>query len=545
MEIEPTVAERPPPIGHQRQATNSRRRFRNQDWEEHRDVLHQLYMVEDNSLLAVMERMQQGYNFGPTQKQYKDKFKSWKWIKRLPGDVAQWMVEKASQREIVDGKQTIFSFKGQSWTGEQAANSATRTRKVIVVDTPADLNWETPKNPGEHASPAEQSRKLTAQGGEAEVVELEPATRKQTFPLTWNGRNRANLLEVLEMARDSSREGHLDRAEAEFMEALEGHRYLLTPTHEETVKIAYELANFYAEQQRVRETDEVLERISEDFIERWGVEHKKTYQHGLDMVDLLKNWNREIDALAILSHVQDAYERAHEEPPRRGRAQLGKNTVFRAESPATRLQNIRNDMSDSPSSSRIDHGIGAARAYVATGEPVVEELIKKIEDICVRDAGMFAKQALQARAELLKLYNKLNATVEHVDTFVGTRQLWDMCWDEFSWEREKISSLDFLEASMEVAAALLVGGFGDSSWSMFRKIEDKAVKLFGFDDERTIWTVISVGLIYQSAKGWDEARPWFEQALSAALSAYDEEDGMVKSLESAMDKRHFSYITDE
>ena len=414
-----------------------------------------------------------------------------------------------------------------------------------MVDTPADMDWETPKDPGEHASPAAQRLKLTAQDGEVEVVELEPATRKQTFPLTWNGRNRENLLEVLEMTRDSSREGHLDRAEAELMEALEGHRYLLTPTHEETVKIAYELANFYAEQKRVREADQVLERVSEDFIERWGFGHKKTYQHGLDMVDLLKNWNREVDALALLAHAKDRYEQAEDEPPHRGRTRLGKDTVIRGESPATRLQNIRNDMGDTPSSSRIDHGIGAARVYVSTGEPAVEELIRNIEGICVRDPTRFAKQALQARAELLKLYNKLNTTSKHIDTFTEARQLLDMCWDKFSWEKEKIRSLDFLEACMEVAAGLLRGGFSDSSWRMFRKIEEKAVNLFGFDDERTIWIVITAGLVYQSVKGWDEASPWFEQALSAALSAYDEEDGMVRSLEIAMDNRHFSYITDE
>lgn len=275
------------------------------------------------------------------------------------------------------------------------------------------MDWETLKDPGGHASPAAQRPKLTAQDGEVEVVELEPATRKQTFPLTWNGRNRANLLEVLEMTRDSSREGHLDRAEAELMEALEGHRYLLTPTHEEMVKIAYELANFYAEQKRVREADQVLERVSEDFIERSGFGHKKTYRHGLDMVDLLKNWNREVDALALLAHANDAYEQAENEPPHRGRTRRGKDAVIRAESPATRLQNIRNDMGDAPSSSRIDHGIGAARAYVVTGEPAVEELIKNIEDICIRDPTRFAKQALQARAELLKLYNKLNTTSKH------------------------------------------------------------------------------------------------------------------------------------
>lgn len=65
------------------------------------------------------------------QKQYKDKFKAWKWIKRLPGDIAQWMVGEANSREVHYGKDTIFSYKGQILTREQAENSVSWTRKMI------------------------------------------------------------------------------------------------------------------------------------------------------------------------------------------------------------------------------------------------------------------------------------------------------------------------------------------------------------------------------------------------------------------------------
>ena len=65
MEIEPTQAERPPLIVPQHQAANPRRRFRDQGWEVHKDILHQLYMVDANSLPAVREHMQLKYNFSP------------------------------------------------------------------------------------------------------------------------------------------------------------------------------------------------------------------------------------------------------------------------------------------------------------------------------------------------------------------------------------------------------------------------------------------------------------------------------------------------
>jgi len=59
---------------------------------------------------------------------YKEKFKYWRWQKKLPGEIAHWMVGRANVREAI-GKRTEFEYGGHKWTLEQAVNSASRTKK--------------------------------------------------------------------------------------------------------------------------------------------------------------------------------------------------------------------------------------------------------------------------------------------------------------------------------------------------------------------------------------------------------------------------------
>ncbi|KAF1958926.1 hypothetical protein CC80DRAFT_533884 [Byssothecium circinans] len=488
------------------QTATTRRRYRDQDWEQHKDLLYRLYMDDRNSLSDVKKVMQEEHNFSPTQKQYKDKFRSWKWAKHLPGDVAQWMVERSDQRRTQGGKDTIFTFKGQSWSRDQAQNSAQRTRKAIIVDTPSDMDWRTPRDAEDHASPNLRPSLIGIQEQEMDVIE-ERTISRQTLPLSWNGKTRTNLIQILNMARESHRKRDFDNAEAKFCEALEGHRHLLSPTHEETVKIAYELANFYASQDRMMDANRTLESVSEDFIERWGMSHKKTLQHGIDMVDLLKSWGREEDALALLAHAHDAVALTQDERQTRTRSN-GRQQV-RAHSPASQLQNVVDDIASSPSSARIDHGISTARTYAANMGSGVEKLLKSIEGVCVRDRKTYAVQSLQARAELLKMYNNENTSREHADAYSGATVLLEAVWDAFSWEKEKIRSLDVIEASLELASGLLKGGSRSAGW-LFRRIDEQAAIVFGWNDERTIWTLISIGLVHQNFQGWAAATPWFE-----------------------------------
>ena len=102
-----------------------------------------------------------------------------------------------------------------------------------------------------------------------------------------------------------------------------------------------------------------------------------------------------------------------------------------------------------------------------------------------------------------------------------------------------------MEALLELVASVLKAGFDHKAARVFHRIEQKADNDFGWDDERTIWAKISIGLIYQKHKDWEHAKPWFDYAYAASFAVNGEEDGITRSLQTAMDKRHFSYVSDE
>lgn len=75
----------------------------------------------------------------------------------------------------------------------------------------------------------------------------------------------------------------------------------------------------------------------------------------------------------------------------------------------------------------------------------------------------------------------------------------------------------------------------------------KASDVFGSSDERTIWVLITIGLVYQTYMGWADAEEWLEEAFAAALASEEmgPKGGIVRSLQNAIDRQHFSYISDE
>jgi len=102
-----------------------------------------------------------------------------------------------------------------------------------------------------------------------------------------------------------------------------------------------------------------------------------------------------------------------------------------------------------------------------------------------------------------------------------------------------------MKTLLDLALAFMKSGFIDEPRRMFRRAADQAETAFGFGDQRTIWVLIQIGLIYQKLKGWDAASEWFDAALNAAMMRYGEDDGIQISLEEAKKARHFSYLNDE
>jgi hypothetical protein len=66
-------------------------------------------------------------------KMYKQRFKIWKWSKKLPKDKAEWMLGRAYKRKNPisnEPKDTIFDWGNQIWTVERVKQSVGRRNAV-------------------------------------------------------------------------------------------------------------------------------------------------------------------------------------------------------------------------------------------------------------------------------------------------------------------------------------------------------------------------------------------------------------------------------
>jgi hypothetical protein len=293
--------------------------------------------------------------------------------------------------------------------------------------------------------------------------------------------------------------------------------------------------------------DKVIEEVSRRHIKSWGIEDRRTRQHVLHVVELLNGWNRATDALAFLTRAWGLASESERIPPareqNRSRPGLAPHTIPPRQK---QLSDLITSTIDNPTSARVDAALGLIQAHVQANDTSVETYLLGIVRLCDDRIGDLAIQNLKARSALLKLYTKTQMTFDRVEGFENAQGAIERVWNKYEWHEDEFQSLEVLEASMELTAALLKGGYSDEAYRIFRRVDEKAETLFGRADERTIWIYISIGLVYQQdGVGWHTARPWFEQALSAAMEEYKPGDGIVKSLERALEKGHFTYLSDE
>ncbi|KAK7192250.1 uncharacterized protein CC84DRAFT_961683 [Paraphaeosphaeria sporulosa] len=459
------------------------------------------------------------------------------------------MVRRALLRKE-RSKETQFEYGGQKWTLEQALSRASRSKKPIeeLANTPEGMVVTTPDNPNDAVPPGNhddddeeefpRSPSVTAIGSDTL-----PAARG--LPLSYNGKTRQDLADILKVARASAQQKDAAKAEQAYIDVFRGLEHLLSPTAVDTVKIGYEIASFYWEQGRKADADGMLETMSATHIKELGMHNRSTQQHILHVVEMLNSWKRGEDALVMLQHARDIEEIERDaRPRRRNRAQ---NMATSSLSVDEKLQSLYTEVDSAVNSTPIDEGLVNARIFMGTNHPTIEVLLKAIERQCLDGPSGMVAQGLRARAELLKHYiskgGRLSAADKHAFETAGDRL--KIFWRRTRWDKKQFQSHEVIEASLELAAGVLRGKLVQHARWMFGEIEKKATDVFGADDERTIWTLINIGIIYQTYRTWEEARRWFETALAASLAAWGTSDGVTRALENARDNRHFAYLNDE
>ncbi|KAL1880104.1 hypothetical protein Daus18300_001467 [Diaporthe australafricana] len=543
--------------------------------------------------------MKEEHSFDASQKLYKDKFKIWEWNKNLPISHANFMVDKAKKRKRQDEKETVFLFGGQRWTEERAqstvARYSMRTKKarpedhVPDVKTPKGVSYKTPKPLGgsdyDASTPqhdleeelAHQDPGVSSHDGR--VVTGSPSSQNSSFlqsdsdssddsseievleapleslGLRWKGQSRSGLHEMQRSAKARSEQRDWVAAERLFRESWEGFSHLLGSTHEDSIKVACSLAEMLAQNKRMEEADVVIDKSIHDHIHNLGFEHKKTQAHLLYCVELLNGWNREEDAggllAAALSRKESSsgiYTPPSSSSPHKRRARRTLRSPTDTSPKELTLAHVFDMLERDPTPADLDSGLQMARVHVAVKDPSVEALLTAFIQQCQKDPARFMVQHLRAISELLTYYEKADLVEQHEDEFVYAKGVFIMIWETFEWNSTNFVCVEILEAGLQLAVPLYKSGYEADAGSMFNSARDKCLQTFGATHETTIWTEISIGLVYQKyAESWVEADDWFQQAYSGALgnSSWGLEDGITMSLAKALDRRHFTYITDE
>lgn len=425
-----------------------------------------------------------------------------------------------------------------------------------MVDTPNDIDYRTPRDdvasPQNALSPGRPRNPIVARQVvvESEESPSESEDGVEDLSLGWNGKSRSELIAMFQAAQSHTSHADSERAETLFLDALKGYGVLLGPTHEDATKVAIAVANFYTEQGRFNDADKVVEDLCQHHIQKFGIEHRRTQQVILQVVELLNGCDRQIDALAFLGRTKELAEANTDDvspkTSKRSKTRRQGNMSRRyAAAPSAKLFDAAKAITAGNDPEQIDYGIQIARTHVAAKDEAVEAFLKAIIDHCEHDGEALEIQNLRARSELSKLYGKLGKSNEHIIHFSIAIDTAETIIRRQKWDKERFKSFETMEALLELAASGLKAGSDPEAAGIFERVEQKAEDDFGWDDERTIWAKISIGIIYQRYRNWERAKPWFEHAYAASFAANGAEDGITRSLETAMDKCHFSYVSDE
>ncbi|KAH8884179.1 hypothetical protein GQ53DRAFT_830103 [Thozetella sp. PMI_491] len=549
------------------QAANPARRtkYGSLNWEQHRDEMRIIYLDENKSLADTMRIMRGKYNFEASTKLYKDKFKEWGWQKNLPTKIALFMTDKAKKRKRDKGKETIFTYRERPWTKARAESTLTRAKKAKGLAeqpdavTPEGVSYKTPKTVV--LSPengAVEDAEDEDEDEDHEVVvdivdESDDDSSTIELPLSYKGLSRVDLLAMWELARSGVQGSVPDEKERLLLQVLDGLSYLQGATNEETNKVAYALADLYVQAGRGAEGDKVLERQTQAHINAFGFAHRKTKQHVLQVVELLNGWNRQEDALGLLSRAREMQESIATRQSgvkvtakeKRRQPKTTDNVV--ANTSRMVLSEVTASVSSDPTPARLDYGLSVARSAVLSCDEDATSLLLEIIRQCKLNLPQLTAQLLRAMAELLSQYQKLGIVDTNRNTFQEAQaRVLSVC-ETHSWDSENFMSFQVLEAALQLVANLVKCGYKSEGKALFRKLHDTAFIVFGPADKRTVWALISIGLVFQTHTTWDDAEEWFEAAFAASLASMTLglDDGIVKSLQKAINRHHFEYVNDE
>lgn len=400
----------------------------------------------------------------------------------------------------------------------------------MPLQTPAGLTYYTPPgNPGNITAP-EYSRNPLQRS-------WTPLTDAHTpfpsyLPLVWRGNRLDDFTAMFREASECVEAGDLYTAERKYREALAGYERLLSPTHDETLELGYQVADFYARQSRMLQADEVLDWMNKKVVAQWGISHPKANAHFLRISNIYRSWSREGDARILISRLSEVLTKASSKMLTsstesqalpsiqhllaEGRAASNNNSQSESEDLKQLLKFAREQLAqDFPESSR------------AAIENVISGVIKR----CENDLSSWSLEILNAACLLIELAQH----AERIEEF-DSLQVKAATAGAHAVQFRRNNAEEVLKAAIELLQ--LFEECKEASPALTRQIAEmittRAEQDFGEDKEGTIAVLILIGSVYQAKRDWKKARPWFEHAMSISIARFCPLNECAKALDDAL-----------
>ena len=283
---------------------------------------------------------------------------------------------------------------------------------------------------------------------------------------TWNGHDLADLEKIVSEARELNENGNLAEAEQSFRDALAGYEQILSPTHEKTTAVAYQLASVLAKSLRMTDAHEVLNEVSRNYAERWSEYSLEMARHYLQVVDLFDSWGRRDDAVVLVHRILDIYENG--DLTQNPRYDSGATATYTAlpYMPRTGV-NLFPGSVDDLNPSDIDQKLQFVEEHMNDIQQVELSLDRLIEK-CEENPDRFMNQAIQVKCALVKLYHRSNNIEKLTNALNNLRET------VLSAKWTILRDRSFARTMKEVGALYNLLGYDDEGRELFSMLEDMA-----------------------------------------------------------------------
>jgi len=496
---------------------------------------------------------------------YKAKFSEWGFTKIMRYSLSKKIVEAARVRgdrptEAIVGDRVIpLSRVKESYERYSAKPGANHVQDTM---TPPGLSSFILRTPGDTTlpattipSPAPITAAATAESSHIVwtpshiVGQQAPEREPSRLRVDWRG---MSLSQLRGLKRDAARldaEGRKEEAEEAFASALSGFRHLLTPTHELTIKAAYQLAAFYASHNRMADADKVLHWISECHIRKWGAGHDRTLAHYLQVVLLLRGWSREEHAEVLVFRITEALQNGEDEEPE-----------YAPQIPGTDEAHIQNAVDnldeasverifmESEDESMVDAQLRIADLWVASGSVTMEGILTKLIAHCDGYGAKLSVQAVQARCKLIRFHILRNDTDKAREVSLDTRRALVRLVSDYS-ENGNIPET-VLTLAREVAFLHLDNQDHANCEKVLSWFAEKLERQVGTDVVRqepsgmaVVDFLVRTGGVYQQRSGWKDAAPWIEWAYGICLRTVGPNHEKTRDLETCIRDEHYEPLS--